>query len=206
MTKTAVVDYGLGNLGSVVAAIRFLGHELFVASDAETIASYDSLILPGVGSYTLAMNEIRSRGLGEAITQAVTAGKSRILGICLGMQLLADFGEEGGGSPGLGLVPGVVAKFERSEKDRSDLHIGFAGVTVESEGKLMKSLPSTTDFYFVHEYRLSLKDFDSSWRIGVSDFGERFVSLVERENVMGVQFHPEKSQTNGLRVLANFLE
>ena len=206
MSTTVIVDYGFGNIGSVQGAVEHLGHGGIVSDDPEFIKNQNSLIFPGVGSFFSAMTALRSTGLDESLKSAVLHGGAKVLGICLGMQLLAEFGTEGGGVEGLGLAPGRVDRFAKGERDVKELHIGFSGVDHQSPGQLLRDIPSGTDFYFVHEYRLVPEDFDSSWTLGLAEHSERFVALFERDNVFGVQFHPEKSQTNGLALLRNFLE
>lgn len=206
MSATVIIDYGFGNIGSVQGAVEHLGHDAIVSDDPEFIKNQRSLVLPGVGSFFAAMMALRNTGLDESLRLAVLECGAKILGICLGMQLLAEFGTEGGGTKGLGLAPGRVGRFVSCESDAKELHIGFSGVTCQTPGQLLRDIPSGTDFYFVHEYRLAPENFDSSWTLGLADHSEQFVALFERDNVFGVQFHPEKSQTNGLALLKNFLE
>lgn len=206
MSTTVIIDYGFGNIGSVAGALEHLGYPAIVSDDPDFIRNQDSLILPGVGSFFSAMSALRETGLDQSLRYAVLEHGAKILGICLGMQLLAEFGTEGGGTKGLGLAPGKVDRFASGESDSKELHIGFSGVNHQSSGQLLEGIPSGTDFYFVHEYRLSPDSYDSSWTLGLADHSERFVAVFERGNVFGVQFHPEKSQTNGLALLNNFLE
>ena len=206
MSTTVIIDYGFGNIGSVAGAIGHLGYTAIVSDDPKFIKNQDTLILPGVGSFFSAMSALRETGLDQSLRCAVLERGAKILGICLGMQLLAEFGTEGGGTKGLGLAPGRVDRFGSGESEAKELHIGFSGVNYQLAGQLLRDIPSGTDFYFVHEYRLASEGFDSSWTLGFADHSEQFVALFERENVFGVQFHPEKSQTNGLALLRNFLE
>lgn len=206
MPTTVIVDYGMGNMGSVQGALDFIGESSVVVSDPKRVEQAKSLVLPGVGSFSAASKILQSTGLMEAIQEAVLEHGSKILGICLGMQLLAVSGEEGGESSGLGLMPGQVEKFPKSSTRGPELHIGFSGVEASPDTQLFRGLPRVTDFYFVHEYRVGGNDFDKTWAIGHAVHSERFVASIERENVMGVQFHPEKSQTNGLKLLKNFTD
>ena len=205
MSRTVIVDYGMGNIGSVRGALGYLGEDVAVSGDPQIVEESASLILPGVGSFRTAMVALRSNGLAEAISNAVTGCGAKILGICLGMQLLAEYGTEGGGTDGLGLVPGTVDRFSDGAGTKQ-LHIGFSAVDTVPGGKLFAGIASGTDFYFVHEYRLTAEGFDDSWNLGFTEHGERFVSVFEKDRVMGAQFHPEKSQTNGLAMLENFLK
>jgi len=206
VSTTAIIDYGMGNIGSVVGAVQHLGYDVIVSDNPEFIKNQRSLILPGVGSFFSAMAALTSGGLDKSLQCAVLERGAKILGICLGMQLLAESGTEGGGTKGLGLAPGRVDRLVTEESDAKQLHIGFSSVNYHTAGQLLRGIPSGTDFYFVHEYRLAPEHFDSSWTVGLTDHSERFVALFERDNVFGVQFHPEKSQTNGLALLKNFLE
>ncbi len=205
MSKTVIIDYGMGNIGSVAGALRHLGADVEVTSDREQLQKFRSLVLPGVGSFFRAMGELEASGLADSLRSLVLDKGAKILGICLGMQLLADYGEEGGGRAGLGLVPGQVGPFHSESFEGNALNIGFSGVEYEQTGLLYKNIPSGTDFYFVHEYRLNLEGIPSDWTLGIANHESPFVASYERENVMGVQFHPEKSQTNGLALLKNFL-
>lgn len=205
MSKSVIIDYGMANIGSVRGALSYLGEDVEVSGDPWVVEASDSLILPGVGSFGTAMAVLRTSGLAEAIVTSVKDRGAKILGICLGMQLLAEYGTEGERTEGLGLVPGRVERFpERSGSKR--LHIGFSVVDITSRGVLFEGMSRGTEFYFVHEYRLTPEDFDASWNLGFTDHGERFVSAVQKGPVMGVQFHPEKSQTNGLALLENFVK
>ncbi len=204
MSASVIIDYGMGNIGSVRGALSYLGEHVVVSGDPRVVEESTSLILPGVGSFSTAMAVLRGTGLADAIVASVNDRGGKMLGICLGMQLLAMGGTEGGQTEGLGLMPGTVNRFPDGVGSKR-LHIGFSSVHVDSQGVLFAGVPSGTDFYFVHEYRLTPEDFDSSWSLGLTDHGEQFVSAVEKDRVMGVQFHPEKSQTNGLALLKNFL-
>jgi glutamine amidotransferase len=148
------------------------------------------------------MTSIRAQGIDEALAQALEQGKSRILGICLGMQLLMASSVEDGGAMGLGIVEGAIGRFSADLKVPVP-HIGFNSVLAPQESVLFAGLPEETDFYFVHSYRAST--LDSVGRVATSFYGEMFVSAFEVGNVYGTQFHPEKSQSNGLRLLSNAL-
>ena len=199
-----IVDYGMGNIRSLEAAIRYLGYECRVSADYKTISKSESLILPGVGAFPSAMKAIEKGGLDSAIQEAVLGGKSKILGICLGMQLLADSSSEGGGSLGLGVITGTVERFTAETSASLPVpHIGFNSVRAPEGSVLFGGLAPATDFYFVHSFRMPLVH--SGAMLATCTYGETFVAAFESGNVFGTQFHPEKSQSNGLRLMQNFL-
>lgn len=198
-----IIDYGMGNIGSVSNALGFLNIERKVTSSAEDILSTSKLILPGVGSYRAAMENINKLGLLSAMNEAVLDRKIPFLGICLGMQLLSDYGEEHGMTKGIGWIPGNVKQMSFEDPSVKIPHIGFNTTYFENtDDNLFEGLDSYADFYFVHSYSMICEDeiFVTSW----TDYGRRIVASVQKENIFGVQFHPEKSQTNGLQVLYNF--
>lgn len=206
----AVVDYGLGNLRSVIGALEFLGAAAMTTRDSKDLFEADKLVLPGVGSFTAAMDHIDRRDLRGPIIECVRERKKPILGICLGMQLLASSGDEEGPTPGLGLIPAEVKLFPDVAPPAGPLrvpHIGFNTTTiVAQQGKrspLYAGLGERAEFYFIHSYRMvCTDDADVS---GWCEYGGRFAASVERGHIYGAQFHPEKSQTNGLRLLQNFV-
>lgn len=204
MSPIAVIDFGMGNLGSVVNAFRFLNVPVMVAGSTEAIVKAEKIVLPGVGSFAQAMSRLRNSELDFAIREAVLGRGAKILGICLGMQLLATWGEEGGGAQGLGLVSGSVNRLVPDKNSAQSLHIGFAPVSINRDSSLLAGIQDRAGFYFVHEYHFEP---DSQSKARLTSFAShhlQFVASLETDNVFGVQFHPEKSQSNGLRVLANF--
>jgi len=196
--KICILDYGMGNLRSVEKALEHVGATATIASDAAAIRAADGLILPGVGAFPKAMEGVRTRGLDELIAERHEAGVP-ILGICLGLQLLFDSTTELGGAEGLGLLPGEVA-----ELDAPGLkvpHIGWSPVRWERESRLTEGIETGTPFYLVHSFAPRPEPGDL---LGTAEYGARFACAAERDNVFGVQFHPEKSSAAGLRLLANF--
>lgn len=202
MTVT-IVNYGMGNLRSVQNAFSVLGAHSQIVEEPGTIASSKRLVLPGVGSFSRAMSNIGKRGLDAAIHKAVDGGAT-VLGICLGMQLLASEGEEDGTCAGLGLIPGRVVRMQ-PEGNLKIPHIGFNTLNCQPHhGGIFNGLERNCDFYFIHSF--SFVPDDRQTIIGTSEYGRQVVCAVRRNRVLGVQFHPEKSQNNGLRLLRNFLE
>jgi glutamine amidotransferase len=196
--RIAILDYGMGNLRSAEKALEHVGVTASITRDPVEVQAADGVILPGVGAMPRAMERIRELGLEELIAERREAGVP-ILGICLGLQLLFDSTTEFGGADGLGLLEGPVA-----ELDADGLkvpHIGWSPVNWERDSRLTEGLPSGTPFYFVHSFAPSTSAADL---LGTAEYGSRFACAAERENVYGVQFHPEKSSTAGLRLLSNF--
>ena len=206
MTKQSitVIDYGMGNIWSVLSALHYLGCNPTVTDNPDEIANADSLLLPGVGSFRKAMAALRLRGLDQAIVEAVQAKGRKILGICLGMQLMGSSSTEDGDTVGLGLIAGAVNRFSPQEVGVNKIpHIGFDLVFSKPEARLFKGLNQAADFYFVHSYRML--PFESSGTLGTCNYGVEFLAAYEKENIFATQFHPEKSQANGLILISNFL-
>lgn len=202
--KITIVDYGMGNLWSVLSALRYLGCNPVTSSDPDEITRADSLLLPGVGSFRKAMIALQQKGLDQAISEAVQIKGRKILGICLGMQLMGLSSSEDGDTPGLGFIKSTVDKFTLAEIGANKLpHIGFDLVRRQPGSRLFNNLPKAADFYFVHSYRMlptGLNGTPATCRYGIE-----FLAAYEQDNIFATQFHPEKSQTNGLILLKNFL-
>jgi len=199
-----VIDYGMGNLWSVMSALRYLGCNPIVSCDPDQIATADSLLLPGVGSFRKAMIALKQHGLDQAIIEAVQFKGSKILGICLGMQLMGSSSSEDGHTLGLGLIPNSVDKFSYQEIDGNKVpHSGFDLVCSQPDALLFKGLPHSADFYFVHSYRMLPAVLIR--KQAICKYGIDFLAAYEQDNIFATQFHPEKSQTNGLILLKNFL-
>ena len=188
----------MGNLRSVEKALEHVGAAATITGEAEPIREADGLILPGVGAFPRAMERIRARGLDELIHERRRAG-TPILGICLGLQLLFDSSSELAGATGLGFLPGAVDELEAPGLKVP--HIGWSPVRWELDSPLVEGIESETAFYFVHSFAPRPAPSDL---LGSAAYGARFACAVQRDNVFGVQFHPEKSSAAGLRLLANF--
>lgn len=196
--RICILDYGMGNLRSVEKALEHVGATATIANDAATVVAADGLILPGVGAFPKAMAGIRELGLDELIDERREAGVP-ILGICLGLQLLFDSTTELGGAEGLGLLPGPVDQL--TAPGLKVPHIGWSPVRWEKGSALVEGIESETPFYFVHSFAPAPEPGDL---LGTAAYGDSFACAAERDNVYGVQFHPEKSSAAGLRLLSNF--
>lgn len=197
-SRIAILDYGMGNLRSVEKALEHVGATATISDDPTEVRAADGVILPGVGAFPRAMERIRERGLAELIAERRDAGVP-ILGICLGLQLLFESTTELGGAAGLGLLDGGVD--ELAADGLKVPHIGWSPVRWERRSRLVEGIDSETPFYFVHSFapRPGADDL-----LGSAAYGARFACAAERDNVFGVQFHPEKSSAAGLRLLSNF--
>ena len=199
-----IVNYKMGNIRSVVNALNYLGITSTVTSSPEEILQSEKLILPGVGSFFVAMENLKKLNLLEPLNEVALVLKRPVLGICLGMQLLADSGTEDGEIQGLGWIPGHVRRLEFQNPTYRIPHTGFNSVQFgKRKSILYQSLEECADFYFVHGYHLEC---DNEYVSGRVNYHESFVASIERDNIYGTQFHPEKSQANGLLVLRNFAQ
>lgn len=191
-----IVDYGVGNIGSLLNMFRRIGQEAELSADPDRILSAERLILPGVGAFDVATKKLRAADLDRAIIEFSRTGRP-MLGICLGMQLLLDSSEEGTSS-GLGLIPGTCERFDDSGDVRVP-HMGWNQLDVRSPAALLEDLPEDHRFYFVHSYHVVVSD--ARDELARSNYGGEFTSMVNRENVTGAQFHPEKSHAFGMQLL-----
>ena len=195
-----IVDYQMGNLRSVQKGIERVGGSAQISSDPAEIASAEKLILPGVGAFGDAMNEINRRGLADPIRDFVETGRP-FLGICLGLQLLFERSYEHGEHEGLGILAGEVVRFDVA-KDLKVPHMGWNTVTKTSEAPILNHIENGTHFYFVHSY--FVRPTDPSVVALSCDYGGEFCAMVWKENLFATQFHPEKSQADGLKLLDAF--
>jgi glutamine amidotransferase len=198
-----VVDTGIGNLASVSRSIEECGGSALVSNDPGDIEFAERLVLPGSGAFGDGMASLRSSGWDKAIIQAAHELKLPVLGICLGMQLLAERGQEEGDNTGLGLIPGTVTKLESQSEQERIPHVGWNEVYPVSGHPLFHGIGEGVDFYFVHSFHFVPTD--TRYVASTTPYCGNFVSSVAMDNICGVQFHPEKSSRVGRQLLANFL-
>lgn len=196
----ALIDIGIGNINSVAKALKRLRIDYKIVSNPIGMVNYSKIIFPGVGSFSEASQKLEQSGLKKMIRDAVVQDKKPFLGICLGMQLIAKSSEEGGESLGLELIDAEVIRIPRNDKIKIP-HVGWNNVEHDGRG-LFRGIVENTDFYFVHSYRMVLQD-DSATRF-YTDYGQKIVAFIEKDNIYGAQFHPEKSQIEGLKLIRNF--
>lgn len=200
----ALVDYGAGNLHSVHNALKAAGARVTVTADAQVVRAADRIVLPGVGAFRACADGLRAvPGMIEAMTERVHVGGAPFLGICVGMQLLADRGLEFGAYPGLGWIPGEVRLIQRSDPAIKVPHMGWNDVALLPHAKDHPVI-AEGEAYFLHSYHFAAED--PQHVAAMTDHGEGLVAAVARDNIIGVQFHPEKSQSYGLATLRRFLE
>jgi len=199
-----IVDYNMGNLASVINAFANVGADAQVESNPAKLKEYDKLILPGVGAFGDAMEHLGQNGMDEAVKEYANSGKP-LLGICLGMQLLFESSEEFGESQGLGLIPGKVVAFDEQKFDHKLKvpHMGWNEMFQQKSCPLFDGLDDDFYLYFVHSFHALC---DDEYAIGKTYYGYEFVSAVQKDNIYGIQPHPEKSHENGLKIIENFVK
>jgi glutamine amidotransferase len=202
-TMLAVINYNLGNLRSICAAMDRLDVDYCCTSDPTIISSATSLILPGVGSFPDGMRNLHELQLVEVLQNLVLGKKVPILGICLGFQLMADWGFEFGSNSGLGWIRAKVSRFDDLGKSFRVPHVGWNDCVRVKDSPLFNEVPHEALFYFTHSYCMTCDDLDDV--VAYSDHGSSFVAGIQKENIFGTQFHPEKSQLHGLTLLRNFV-
>lgn len=202
--NVAVVNYGMGNLGSVRRALEDLGASVLVAAQPDELGEAERIVLPGVGAFGEGMERLRAGGWVEALRHHAGSEAKPLLGICLGMQMLASASEENGLNSGLGFIPGIVRRLDSLGCSLRIPHVGWNDVTHTGPEKLFEGIPQSTDFYFVHSYALDAEDAaDVTAQV---TYDVRIVAAVQRNNIFGTQFHPEKSSRAGRQLLKTFLD
>lgn len=201
----AIIDYGMGNLGSIRNMLLRLGEESQITRDPSILESASKLILPGVGAFDAAMRRLRDLDLEDVLNSIVQTKSTPILGICLGMQLLTR-GSDEGTEPGLGWIDAWTHSFAAGGHDGTLRlpHMGWRGIKVQHPGRLVDERNAGDRFYFVHSYYVHCADRSQS--VATADYGRSFDAVIEHKNVMGTQFHPEKSHRFGMNLLARFAE
>ncbi|MFZ5647617.1 MAG: imidazole glycerol phosphate synthase subunit HisH [Bacillota bacterium] len=194
----AIIDYGMGNLRSVEKGFEKVGVRVKVVTSPDEVDRADGVVLPGVGAFADAMDNLKKAGMDEAVKKAIGEGRP-FLGICLGLQLLFEASEEWGYSRGLGIFPGLVRRLPENLKVP---HMGWNQVKFTGDHPIFQGVPDNSSFYFVHSYYVDPEE--EKVNAGVTDYGMRFTSAVGYKNVFAIQFHPEKSSALGLRILRNF--
>jgi glutamine amidotransferase len=198
----AIVDYQMGNLRSVQKAFERVGHQATITSDPDELRAAEKIVLPGVGAFGDAIDELRRRRLVDPICEGIERGKP-FLGICLGLQLLFDVSYEGGRHEGLGVLAGEVVRFD-VPSDYKVPHMGWNQAHILRKAPILEDVPENSHFYFVHSYHVVPRDPEV---VAIqSDYHQPFCAMVWRENLFATQFHPEKSQAKGLRILKRFAE
>lgn len=201
----AIIDYRMGNTRSVAKTLKAIGYDAVLTNDHQQLRDASHLILPGVGAFPDGMANLRDLGLVDLLNDEVVRKGKPFLAICIGQQLLADEGmEHGGPHPGLGWIHGRVERFAVDETKFKVPHVGWNNIAINGDPALFRNVPRPDpDFYFVHSYHL--KAADPKDVLATCDYGEPFVASVQKNNILGTQFHPEKSQQHGVQVLKNFL-
>ena len=202
--KIVIIDYNMGNLRSVQKAFENVGCDATVTNDHDTIRDSDKIVLPGVGAFKDGMKQLEELGLIDILNKKVIKDKKPFLGICLGMQLIANKSYENGETNGLGWIDAKVVKFNfsNSSKKLKVPHVGWNNINFKNRNILLNDIPNNSDFYFVHSYYFKTNE---DVVTSITDYGIDFVSSVNRDNIYAFQFHPEKSQKVGLKILENFV-
>lgn len=209
--KIAIIDYESGNLKSVSKAVELASKNILNKSDvqiintAKELSHYDKIVLPGQGSFKQCYQSLISiDGILDELSNFVIEKQKPILGICVGMQLFSTFGDEDGGSTGFNWIEGKVKKINLKDKFLKLPHMGWNNINIEKDSKLLNGIENNSHFYFVHSYAFDVlnKEFISA----ITNYSIEFVSAVEKNNIFGTQFHPEKSQANGIKILENFVK
>jgi imidazole glycerol-phosphate synthase subunit HisH len=204
MINICIIDYGLGNTTSVYNAVRSLGFDVHISNNHSDIEKATHLILPGVGSFSSGMKKLQEFNLINILGCEVIGKKKPILGICLGMQLMASFGDENGRHQGLGWIKGEVQRMSRKLEGEKLPHMGWNDLSITSNSTLTRNIAENLVFYFVHSYHFIPEN--DSIVTGLCDYAGGFAAMIESENIFATQFHPEKSHNVGLQLIENFLK
>lgn len=199
----AIVDYGIGNLGSVENALKYVGGKPIITSSPNVLKNADRIVLPGVGAFADGMKFLKDRKLIEPLYNEIITKQKPLLGLCLGMQLLAKNSDEYGLHLGLGWIPAVVRRFKIDESKYKIPHVGWNNVKPKKNSILLKNLGQSPVFYFVHSYYLC--EISPTIVTGECNYDINFPAVIEYRNILATQFHPEKSQQDGLKLLKNFI-
>ena len=209
--KIAIIDYETGNLKSVSKALELASNNVLKKSNIEIINSakdlnnFDKVVLPGQGSFKQCFQSLNSiHGILDGLSDFVTVKKKPILGICVGMQLFSSFGDEDGGSDGLGWIEGKVKKISLKDLSLKLPHMGWNNIQISSNSKLLSGVNNDSHFYFVHSYSFDVDE--KKYVSATTNYSIEIVSAIEKDNIFGTQFHPEKSQANGIKILENFVK
>lgn len=201
--ETAIIDYGMGNLLSVQRAFEKCGSDAVIIDNPLELRDAERIVLPGVGAFPDAMDNLRKNGWIEELNRAVLEKETPILGICLGMQLLADKGYEVRECDGLGYIPGEIIRFTQTQEKERIPHVGWNEILKREESPLFDGIADGTNYYFVHSYHFRVANEENI--ATVTPYCGEFVSSVIKDNIVGTQFHPEKSQKAGFKLIKNFL-
>ena len=209
--KIAIIDYESGNLKSVSKAVELASNNILNKSDVKIINSandlkdFDKIVLPGQGSFKQCYQSLLSiEGMIDELTSAVLEKQKPILGICVGMQLFSSFGEEDGGSKGFDWIKGKVNKINLTDKNLKLPHMGWNNISINQKSKLFSGIENESHFYFVHSFAFDVEN--DQFISATTNYSTEIISAVEKDNIFGTQFHPEKSQANGIKILENFVK
>jgi len=204
VSKIILLDTGIGNIQSVANVLEYIGADFETSDSPVALSKASKIVFPGVGTYGNAMERIRKKDLYECLRKALLIDKKLCLGICVGMQVMSEVGYEFGEHQGLGVIPGVVKKIEVGEEKLRLPHVGWNNVSFKNDSPLFKKIPQDASFYFLHSYLFVPKEPGAT--SCTVNYGAKFTAAIERENIFGVQFHPEKSQEVGIQLIKNFVE
>lgn len=203
MTKILILDYGMGNIFSVQKKMKFLGLNPVISNSVKAILAADKIIMPGVGHFSKAMDNLKNLNLINILNEKVLRQKTPVLGICLGMQLMANESEEGK-SKGLGWLDATVKKFIIKDKLNFKVpQMGWNTISINKDSLLMNNITDLSEYYFIHSYYMNCADKEDI--LNKTTYESEFVSAIQKDNIFGVQYHPEKSHDSGLQLLKNFI-